>query len=116
MRLIDADEFLKAFENADADVCEEYPDCYCEWGFSQKAVLDLVQNIPTIDAVVLPCKVGDTVYQVDANRIYPVTIKRLIYDAGYIGFGEKAFGKTVFLTREEAEAALAKMDGGNEDG
>ena len=24
------------------------------------------------------------------------------------------FGKTIFLSREEAEAALAKMDGGND--
>ena len=31
-------------------------------------------------------------------------------------FGFADVGKTVFLTKEEAEAALAKMDGGNEDG
>lgn len=56
-RLIDANDFLKALENADADVCEEYPDCDCDWGFSRKAIEELVQNIPTVDAVeVVRCK------------------------------------------------------------
>lgn len=50
-RLIDADAFIEALENADADVCEEYPDYYCDWGFSRKAIEDLMQNIHIIDAV-----------------------------------------------------------------
>lgn len=49
-RLIDADAFLEALENADADVCETYPDFYCDWGFSQKAIEDLLLNIPTMEA------------------------------------------------------------------
>ena len=49
-RLIDADAFLEALENADADVCETYPDFYCDWGFSRKAIEDLLLNIPTIEA------------------------------------------------------------------
>lgn len=40
-----------------------------------KAVKAVAENAPTVDAVELPCKVGDTVYQVDANKIYPITIK-----------------------------------------
>ena len=51
-------------------------------------------------------KVGDTVYQADVNRVYPMTIKTLIYDVGYLAFDERAIGKTVFLTREDAQAAL----------
>lgn len=50
MRLIDAETFLEALENADADVCETYPDFYCDWGFSRKAIEDLLLNIPTIEA------------------------------------------------------------------
>ena len=50
MRLIDAETFLEALENADADVCETYSDFYCDWGFSRKAIEDLLLNIPTIDA------------------------------------------------------------------
>ena len=50
-RLIDANAFVEALVNADADVCETYHDCYCEWGFSRKAIEDIVQNIPTVDVV-----------------------------------------------------------------
>lgn len=53
--------------------------------------------------VVLP----ETVYQHDAERIYESRVRRVIYetDAGF-AFDDRAVGKTVFLTREEAEAAL----------
>lgn len=44
--------------------------------------------------VVLPCKVGDTVYAINHGKIDEAT---------FIG---DAFGKTIFLTRKEAEAAL----------
>ena len=56
-RLIDANAFIEALKNADADVCEEYPDCDCDWGFSRKVIVDLLKNIPTVDAVeVVRCK------------------------------------------------------------
>ena len=51
MRLIDANEFLEALGWADADVCEAYADCYCDWGFSRNVIEDLVQKQPTVDAV-----------------------------------------------------------------
>lgn len=53
-----------------------------------------------------PCKVGDTVYQTDKVQIYESKIKNVIYDTTGIAFSERAIGKTVFLTREEAEKAL----------
>lgn len=56
--------------------------------------------------VVLPCKVGDTVYQVDDIRVYALEVRNLIYDAGILAFDVSTIGKTVFLTRAEAEAAL----------
>ena len=56
----------------------------------------------------LPCKVGDTVYQVDSERIYESTVRNIIYDTDGIAFDERAIGKSVFLTREEAEKALAE--------
>ena len=61
--------------------------------------------------VALPCKVGDKVYQIDAERVYESEVKGIIYDAGHIDFDERAIGKTVFLTREEAEAALKGGEG-----
>ena len=56
--------------------------------------------------VVLPCKVGDTVYQIDAERVYESEVKWIIFDCDDIAFDERAIGGSIFLTREEAEAAL----------
>ena len=58
----------------------------------------------------LPCKVGDTVYRIEYvvvknhNFNYEVGISDRKFNLLLLG----EFGKTVFLTREEAESALAK--------
>ena len=75
--------------------------------------------------VVLPCKVGDTVWRIvrDANPHITRDEVRDMYFAddmtlcvelvgGRITFTEK-FGKTVFYTREEAERALEGSKDGN---
>ena len=61
--------------------------------------------------VVLPCKVGDTVYQIDAERVYESEVKRIIFDCDDIAFDERAIGGSIFLTREDAEAALKGGEG-----
>ena len=76
----------------------------------------------------LPCKVGDTVWEVNAERkrisefrietitVYPYNVIQFnwtllegIYK-NVVGFSKAELGKTVFLTREEAEAKLAEME------
>ena len=64
--------------------------------------------------VVLPCKVGDTVYRL---QYIEQTLGRFTVGAVPIKFAFiwlEEFGKTVFLTREEAEKALAEMKGETE--
>lgn len=71
--------------------------------------------------IVLPCKVGDTVWEHDsAGRLYQYTVTtayfadgKVIFDADGISFSQEAIGTSIFLTREEAEAALerSKSDG-----
>lgn len=79
--------------------------------------------------VVLPCKVGDTIYFARANPIlqYKVTgyemgeasisqvrSKHVDKETGLtfnFTFRPGSIGKTVFLSREEAEKALQKMEG-----
>ena len=61
--------------------------------------------------VMLPCKVGDTVYQIDAERVYESEVKWIIFDCDDIAFDERAIGGSIFLTREEAEAALKGGEG-----
>lgn len=63
--------------------------------------------------MVLPCKMGDTVYRLQYVEESPW---RFIVDAVPIKFALiwlNEFGKTVFLTREEAEKELEAMKDGN---
>lgn len=46
---ISRDALLKAFEYADADVCESYPDGYSEWGFGYKTMREVIKNTPAAD-------------------------------------------------------------------
>lgn len=74
-------------------------------------IRDLLQAEQDGLLVVLPCKVGDTVYQIDAERVYESEVKWIIFDCDDIAFDERAIGGSIFLTREEAEAALAQKGG-----
>ena len=58
--------------------------------------------------VVLPCKV----YETDGVRVYEHAVRGIIYrTAGGPDFDESTIGKSIFLTREEAERALQEMEG-----
>ena len=73
--------------------------------------------------VVLPCKVGDKLYRVFDGNISEHEVQNMKYFArqGRLGIDMTPFfpdagrfiGKTVFLTREEAEKALEAMKNGN---
>ena len=82
----------------------------------------------------LPCKVGDTVYQISENFIEPCTVETIFLgnymdrNGNYCNMAEIYYdrddcpyvsteiyftdiGKTVFLTKSEAEAKLKEMEG-----
>ena len=84
-----------------------------------------IEAAPAVDAVVLPCKVGDTVWgirnykgvnhpqQGKVDQMYYTNDMRLHIKIKHICIGE--WGKKIFLTREEAEAALKRRaDDGNQ--
>nr|DAJ92486.1 MAG TPA: hypothetical protein [Caudoviricetes sp.] len=93
-------------------------DCHC--GF----VEDMVEKLADYEdleeqgrLIKLPCKVGDTVYKIDkvSNKIkqYKVIhfeVSRVDFDTYNYCFLHH-FGKTVFLTKEEAEAKLKELRG-----
>lgn len=54
-----------------------------------------------------PCRVGDTVYQTDGERVYESVVKKVIYDTDGIAFDETAIGTSVFLQRGQAEVKAA---------
>lgn len=39
----------EAFENADADVVEEYEDGTCDWGFGHQNILEVINSVPAAD-------------------------------------------------------------------
>ncbi len=137
-RLIDANALMDRFcELANRVSAQD------NW-FHLDVITDEIMDAPTVDAVVLPCKIGDDVYIIPSkvnfklnvlsgleknNRVYHQKVAEIVFeqDCWYVlGNADKEYGtgrvlidrfykENWFLTQEEAEAALAKMDGGNED-
>lgn len=79
--------------------------------------------------VKLPCRVGDTVYGISMGKIITLIVNEIsiFYMKGekiinvkcqnddvFRNYIETEFGKTVFLTKSEAEAKLKKLRGGND--
>ena len=68
------------------------------------------------NGVIVPlCKVGDTVYQTDGIRTYEIEVfdvslrkGKPYYETESIDFDDMAIGKSIFLTREEAERELER--------
>lgn len=101
---------LKAYEDTglDPEMCANYKtfeDEAISKGVPFKRIVALMEADRAGLLVVLPCKVGDTVY----------ILRRTFDGADVVGETElwwtdiPQLGKTVFLTREEAEAALEAM-------
>lgn len=134
---------VRNFENEACcayDGCHLYEDCYECPGF-QDILYKLAHYEDLEEAgrlVKLPCKVGDTVYFLNTkphislrmNEVYKAKVVRIVtigsgsfvmiqmrteYGCTELPAERCDFGKTVFLTREEAEAALkgVEVDGVN---
>lgn len=83
-------------------------------------IRDLMKADKEGRVVVLPCKVGDKLYRVFAGEIFEHRVGSMKYFAiqkrwdietyPFCPFVESSIGKTIFLTREEAEKALAEME------
>ena len=125
---LDADAFMETQETIDREILNCYP--------AKTAVERLAEYEDAEEnglMVRLPCKVGDLLYEAGESEIYTyivdeihveqdskVIVYALEYDAdlhrvyqnGY-RYDNCDFGKTVFLTREEAESAIKERDSKN---
>lgn len=81
-------------------------------------LFNTVDNMPPINAVELPCRIGDTVYEYckfcDAIHEYKVVGFRCKYDMVFIKCDKrelpnKNIGVTAFFNREDAEKALEDL-------
>ena len=140
MRLIDAEALIHRVV-AERDSVEIKTGCDIGYHNGLNTAVSMAINAPTVDAVVLPCKPGDTVFVL--WRLADPDICSKCPDFHWGGMGDShecgktedgfrsaecveiqewtanrdrildwirfdEFGRTVFPTREEAEAALAK--------
>lgn len=46
---IDRKELREAFDNADADVVEEYEDGTCDWGFGRQNIMEVINSVAAAD-------------------------------------------------------------------
>lgn len=88
--------------------------------------LDRLEKLAEADksgrVVIRPCKVGDTLFRVFAGEILEHKVRNMRYLAiqgrwdidttPFCSYVESSIGKTIFLTREEAKAALEAMKDG----
>ena len=121
--MMEALEFLKERKR----MCKSYPRCdgcplrepNCNLTTDEdytRAMRELAEADRDGRVVVLPCKVGDKLYRAFDGNISEHEVQNMKYFArqGRLGIdmtpffpdAEKSIGKTVFLTREEAERAL----------
>ena len=131
-------ERLKAYEDArlSPQACAEAREIEetlsgCDYSISQ--MVELMKADVEGRVLILPCKVGDTVFARLDNKskyVCECKVKQIVLgDIGFVTFAPigapereydvslRGFGKTVFLSREEAEKALQEMEGkkdGNE--
>ena len=92
--------------------------CGCHYNDVEKYINELTDYLLKNEVMVPPCKAGDMVYTLCFNEIDKSVVVSTEYSSA-LGFSymssngrfptlfrERNIGKTVFLTREEAEKAL----------
>ncbi len=117
------DQYTDGFDEA-VDRVEDFPAAIV---FDADRLRELAEADKAGRVVVLPCKVGDTVYQlrpkthakgagVSPRTVFSVRIRPWgsceLEHQGARNCQSKDLGKTWFLTREEAEKALEAMQNG----
>jgi hypothetical protein len=90
-------------------------------GRTYQTARNIADHLLSNGVIVPPCKVGDTVYVcLSRTRVIECKVARIIIERieeigmsficyGGMRFDMRHWGKTVFLTREEAEKALEGM-------
>lgn len=80
----------------------------CDYSISR--MVDLMKADRDGRVLILPCKVGDTVYRLQYIEQTPGRFTVGIVPIKFALIWLEAFGETVFLSREEAEKALQEME------
>ena len=114
-------ERLKAYEDTGLSpiACEESAKIekgLSEGGYSTSRMVELMCADQEGRVIVLPCKEGTTVYCISLPiATYPDKRKPEVVPIAFTRNDLLKFGSRVFMTREEAEKALAEMEGRKDD-
>lgn len=105
----------EAFDNADPDVCESYPDGYSDWGFGRKNVREVISSVPAAD--VAPVVHGEWEAadwrEYDANSCEVICYPK---DGIACTHCRYVFKKDALWKKNFCPNCGAKMDGGAENG
>ena len=108
-------ERLKAYEDAglSPQACAEAREIEetlsgCDYSISR--MVELMKADKEGRIVVLPCKVGDTVYRLQYIKQTPGRFTVGVAPIEFMLIWLEDIGETIFLTREDAEKALAEME------
>ena len=119
-------ERLKAYEDAglSPQACaeaREIEETLSGYDYSISRMVELMKDDKDGRVIVLPAKKGDTLYAVTRFGIEKRVVKEIAAPFFYNSYESsdraalptaiRNFGKTVFLSREEAEKALQEMEG-----
>ena len=118
-------ELLDVCLDENVYVCSAGYDCWREINYE-----GIADHLLANGVIVPPCNVKDTVYEVQfiGRRIQAYEITTIMWNGHFLwftwvvkdrngiygnveGFSSNQIGKTVFLTKEEAEAKLKEMKG-----
>ena len=104
----------------ETELAEHYKDIGKPEGYERKmelvGLLEQLKEYKQLEEqgilIKLPCKVGDSIYSVIEDGL---TIVELKFSLNFYVRRKNDFGKTVFLTKSEAEAKLKELRG-NDNG
>lgn len=112
---IERKKLEEAFDNADPDVCECYPDGYSDWGFGRGNVRDVIRGIPAADVAPVvhgrcPICSGRKILTQDCDNGYSVEVDA---ECGEMSIWQGDTCLTV-ISIDYCPHCGAKMDGGAE--
>lgn len=114
MRLIDADVLCEALEKMSNEPDYQHPDE--DWRCGVSMAQGAVEESPTVEAVPLPCKVGDEVWCLRDTRVYNKPVKGVVSEIYFRDNMDMCivvrrlcrgrWGERVFATEQEAQAVI----------
>lgn len=103
-RYIDADALIENIKRVYCTNCNNYNEIRCRACGTDDAIL-MIEDAPTAEVIVPPCKIGEPIYRVCSPRgtYHKPYIRKFKLTYKTLASTIEDFGKTVFLTYEEAE-------------